>query len=57
METAGNREGSGSFDLSQTYVHLGLGPSALPLPEFRWDDEFLQQYMAATRATGMRVGW
>lgn len=36
----------GAFDLSHTYVHLGLGATAVPLPDFRWDDEYLEQYLA-----------
>ncbi len=35
------------FDLDRTYVHLGLGASAETIADFRWDDEYLEQYTAA----------
>ena len=31
--------GEHAFDLERTFVHLGLGATAVPLPEFRWDPE------------------
>jgi quercetin dioxygenase-like cupin family protein len=37
---------SGAFDLSKTYVHLGLGSRAVPVPDFEWTPEFLQRYAA-----------
>jgi mannose-6-phosphate isomerase-like protein (cupin superfamily) len=33
-----------SFDLSQTFVHLGRGGSATELPDFSWSAEYMQQY-------------
>lgn len=35
---------SGSFDLSQVFVHLGLGPTAETLPDFNWSEEYLSRY-------------
>ncbi len=35
------------FDLARTYIHLGLGATATPLPDFRWDEEYLTGYVAA----------
>jgi quercetin dioxygenase-like cupin family protein len=32
------------FDLSRTYIHLGSGATALPLPDFQWTDEYLASY-------------
>jgi len=34
----------GAFDLSTTYVHLGLGATVIPLPGFGWDEESLERY-------------
>jgi mannose-6-phosphate isomerase-like protein (cupin superfamily) len=33
-----------AFDLSETFVHLGLGSSAVPVPDFEWTPEFLERY-------------
>jgi mannose-6-phosphate isomerase-like protein (cupin superfamily) len=33
-----------AFDLSATYVHLGLGARATPLPDFEWTPEYLEAY-------------
>ena len=33
-----------AFDLDHTYLHLGLGVTAVPLPDFRWDREYLERY-------------
>jgi quercetin dioxygenase-like cupin family protein len=41
-----------SFDLSQVYVHLGLGARAETLPEFTWSEEYLQRYEAEHEADG-----
>jgi mannose-6-phosphate isomerase-like protein (cupin superfamily) len=41
-----------AFDLSTTYVHLGLGSSADPVPDFEWSPEFLQRYVAAHEQDG-----
>jgi mannose-6-phosphate isomerase-like protein (cupin superfamily) len=35
-----------SFDLSRTYIHLGLGARATPLPGFEWSEEALTRYEA-----------
>lgn len=40
------------FDLSRTYVHLGLGARATVIPDFRWDDAFLERYEAEQAADG-----
>ncbi|HSO95162.1 MAG TPA: cupin domain-containing protein [Acidimicrobiia bacterium] len=34
----------GPFDLSRTFVHLGLGVRAVPVPDFEWSPEFLARY-------------
>jgi mannose-6-phosphate isomerase-like protein (cupin superfamily) len=34
----------GAFDLSSTFVHLGLGATATPLPGFEWTPEYLDGY-------------
>lgn len=36
--------GHEAFDLSATYVHLGLGARATPLPDFEWTPECLEAY-------------
>jgi uncharacterized cupin superfamily protein len=33
------------FDLSSTFVHLGAGASAVPLPGFAWTTEYLRGYL------------
>jgi mannose-6-phosphate isomerase-like protein (cupin superfamily) len=33
-----------AFDLSTTYVHLGLGATATPLPDFEWSPSYLEGY-------------
>jgi hypothetical protein len=33
-----------AFDLSETYVHLGLGATATPLPGFEWSPSYLEGY-------------
>jgi mannose-6-phosphate isomerase-like protein (cupin superfamily) len=40
------------FDLSSTYVHLGLGATADPLPDFEFSPEYLSAYGARTEADG-----
>jgi hypothetical protein len=32
------------FDLTSTFVHLGLGARAVPVPDFTWSPEFLDGY-------------
>lgn len=29
------------FDLTETFIHLGLGATATPLPDFEWSAEYL----------------
>lgn len=33
-----------AFDLSDVFVHLGLGSTATPLPDFTWSPEYLAGY-------------
>ena len=33
-----------SFDLSSTFLHLGLGATATPLPGFEWSASYLDAY-------------
>jgi len=40
------------FDLSRTFVHLGLGSSATPLPDFTWTPGYLDDYEARFAADG-----
>jgi quercetin dioxygenase-like cupin family protein len=40
------------FDLSSTFVHLGLGSTAVPLDDFEWTPEFLSRYEADHAADG-----
>jgi quercetin dioxygenase-like cupin family protein len=42
-----------SFDLSSTYVHLGLGATATPLPDFQWSQEYLEGYERRFAADGV----
>jgi mannose-6-phosphate isomerase-like protein (cupin superfamily) len=32
------------FDLTTTFIHLGLGARAIPLPDFSWSPEALDEY-------------
>lgn len=41
-----------AFDLDRTYVHLGLRATAVPLPEFRWDRDYLDRYAAEYASDG-----
>ncbi len=41
-----------AFDLSSTYVHLGLGSTAVPVPDFQWSPEFLGSYMERFEGDG-----
>lgn len=34
----------GVFDLSSTFIHLGSGGTATPLPDFQWTPEYLAGY-------------
>jgi len=40
------------FDLSRTYVHLGLGAVAIPVPDFEWSQDFLERYAQDTELDG-----
>ncbi|HLN06819.1 MAG TPA: cupin domain-containing protein [Acidimicrobiales bacterium] len=33
-----------AFNLDKTFVHLGLGSVAVPLPDFSWDLGYLEEY-------------
>ena len=35
-----------NFDLHSTFIHLGLGSKATPLPDFSWSPEYLDAYSA-----------
>jgi mannose-6-phosphate isomerase-like protein (cupin superfamily) len=39
-----NENPPGPFDLKSTFIHLGLGARATPLPDFRWTPEYLAGY-------------
>jgi uncharacterized cupin superfamily protein len=41
-----------AFDLSSTFVHLGLGSRAHLLPDFEWSDEHLAGYESEHGADG-----
>ena len=41
-----------AFDLDHTFVHLGLGTRAVPLPDFQWTPAFLEGYADAFLADG-----
>ncbi|MGO9342023.1 MAG: cupin domain-containing protein [Acidimicrobiales bacterium] len=43
---------SEAFDLSTTHVHLGLGATAVAVPDFEWTSEFLAGYDAEFEADG-----
>ena len=43
---------SEAFDLSSTYVHLGLGATAEPLPGFEFSPEYLSAYGVRTEGDG-----
>jgi mannose-6-phosphate isomerase-like protein (cupin superfamily) len=42
----------GAIDLDTTFVHLGLGASATPLPDFSWSPEYLAAYDQRFAADG-----
>lgn len=43
---------SDAFDLSSTFVHLGLGSRAELLPDFEWSEEYLDGYTRQHEADG-----
>jgi hypothetical protein len=48
-----------AFELSRTYVHLGLGATAIELPDFGWSSKNVMSYLrrfASDRAEGRLVG-
>jgi uncharacterized cupin superfamily protein len=48
-----------AFDLVTTYVHLGRGATAIPLPDFSWQPQRVMEYLkrfAADRTDGRLVG-
>src|SRR5688572_3487182 len=42
----------GAFDLDTTFVHLGHGARATPLPDFSWSPEYLAAYDERFAADG-----
>jgi mannose-6-phosphate isomerase-like protein (cupin superfamily) len=40
------------FDLSKTFIHLGLGAKATPLPDFEWSPAFMDAYRYSTDSDG-----
>ena len=42
----------GAFDLSRTFVHLGLGVRAVPMPDFEWSVAGLDRYEATSAPDG-----
>jgi mannose-6-phosphate isomerase-like protein (cupin superfamily) len=40
------------FDLDRTFIHLGLGATATPLPDFAWSAEHLEAYGREFAADG-----
>jgi len=43
---------SSAFNLLTTYAHLGLGARVVPLPDFQWNEEYLERYQLDTEADG-----
>jgi mannose-6-phosphate isomerase-like protein (cupin superfamily) len=41
-----------AFNLSQVFVHLGLGVTATPLPDFTWSPEYLAGYQERFASDG-----
>jgi uncharacterized cupin superfamily protein len=41
-----------AFDLVRTYIHLGLGATATPLPDFQWTPEYLAEYSSRASSDG-----
>jgi uncharacterized cupin superfamily protein len=44
--------GGDPFDLARTFVHLGLGSTATPLPDFEWSAEHVEAYRRSVAADG-----
>jgi hypothetical protein len=48
-----------AFDLSEIYVHLGLGSTTVPVPDFGWTQQDVMRYLrkfASDRDEGRLVG-
>jgi mannose-6-phosphate isomerase-like protein (cupin superfamily) len=45
-------EESSAFDLARTFVHLGQGSTATPLPDFEWSAEHVEAYRRRFAADG-----
>jgi mannose-6-phosphate isomerase-like protein (cupin superfamily) len=43
-----------TFDLSQTFIHLGVDPTATPLRDFEWSSDYLEAYAKRFEADGER---
>jgi mannose-6-phosphate isomerase-like protein (cupin superfamily) len=41
-----------AFDLSDVFIHLGVGSTATPLPDFAWSPEYLAGYQERFAADG-----
>lgn len=46
------QRGDSAFDLASTFVHLGTGSRATPVPDFEWSPEFLAAYSERFAADG-----
>lgn len=46
------RERPEPFDVTRTFVHLGLGATARLLPDFSWSEEYLDSYGADSEPDG-----
>ncbi len=42
-----------SFDLGSTYLHLGLGATVTPLPDFEWSPSYLEGYERRFESDGI----
>ncbi|HEX4434694.1 MAG TPA: cupin domain-containing protein [Acidimicrobiales bacterium] len=45
-------DGGEPFDLARTFVHLGLGSTATPLPGFEWSSEYISSYRSRVASDG-----
>ena len=43
---------SDAFNLSDVFIHLGVGATATPLPDFTWSPEYLAGYQERFAADG-----
>jgi quercetin dioxygenase-like cupin family protein len=41
------------FDLASTYLHLGLGATVTPLPDFEWSQSYLERYERRFQSDGV----